>query len=35
MWKKRGADQEINYYKINSIVFRYFVRKQRKYSDLF
>jgi hypothetical protein len=35
MWKKRGAKQEANYYKINSLVFRYFVRKQRKYSDLF
>ncbi|MEY2692174.1 MAG: hypothetical protein RIT03_564 [Bacteroidota bacterium] len=35
MWKKRGAHQELNYYKINSIVFRYFVSKQRKFNDLF
>ncbi|MBU3681158.1 MAG: glycosyltransferase family 2 protein [Flavobacterium sp.] len=35
MWKKRSAHQELNYYKINSIVFRYFVRKQRKFNDLF
>lgn len=35
MWKKRSAHQELNYYKINSIVIRYFVRKQRKFNDLF
>lgn len=35
MWKKRGAHQELNYYKINSIVFRYFISKQRKFNDLF
>jgi GT2 family glycosyltransferase len=35
MWGKRGAQQQKKYYKINSIVFRYFIVKQRKYSDLF
>jgi GT2 family glycosyltransferase len=34
MWKKRGAHQELNYYKINSIVFRYFIIKQRQFNDL-
>ncbi len=35
MCGKRGAQQHKKYYKINSIVFRYFIVKQRKYSDLF
>ena len=34
MYRKRGSRQQKKYYKINSIVFRYFVVKQRHFNDL-
>ncbi len=34
MWEKRGTQQQKKYYKIKSVVYRYFIRKQQSYSEL-
>jgi hypothetical protein len=34
MWGKRGTQQQKKYYKIKSVVYRYFIRKQQSYSEL-
>ena len=34
-YKKRGAIQKSNYYKINSIVYRYFIKNGKVFADLF
>lgn len=34
MYRKRGVQQEKKYYKINSLVFRYFIQKQRQFSKM-
>ena len=34
-YKKRGEIQNSNYYKINSIVFRYFIKNGKVFADLF
>ena len=34
-YKKRNTTQKSNYYKINSIVYRYFVKNGKVFADLF
>ena len=34
MYRKRGSQQQKKYYKIKSVVYRYFIRKQQSYSEL-
>jgi hypothetical protein len=34
-YKKRGAIQKSSYYKINSIVYRYFIKNGKVFADLF
>ncbi len=35
MWKKRGRKQRTDYFKVESVVFAYFARGKRHFSDLF